>query len=385
MNHALFPVRPEERGDSSGARASSDEQGLDEDLGEFEEPEEAKVSKPARDPLAPTQAEREAHEATHLPFRSWCAECVGGRRDNPPHTKRAPEEHQVAEVMLDYAFVRRQGETETMTVLLAKDRDSRAMRAWTMRHKGVSLEEAAQRAAEGIKSFGRTSKILIKVDNEPALKSLREEVIKKLELGAIPVAPPAKESESNGAMENGVKFFKGMLRVHLMALERKINGYIPSAHPLMTWLVECVADITTKYLQSSDGKTGYQRLYGKQVHEEGLEFGEKVMCRLKRTHEMNVVLDARWKTGYWLGRTWGSISNRIATGSREVVEARAVHRVPLQERWDLDGLNKILATPWQWVVPEDGAAEEAVIIAPRSEEEKLKDAPRPAQETTNAL
>ena len=58
-----------------------------------------------------------------------------------------------------------------------------------------------------------------------------------------------------------------MLRVHLLALERKLKGHIPSQHPVMTWLVECVADIVTKYMQGADGRTGYERLFGKQVHE----------------------------------------------------------------------------------------------------------------------
>ena len=346
----LFPVRPDEDDGVLG-----DERGVGGDAGELEEeegeggdehePEEAKVAKPARDPSAPTKAERDAHEATHLPFRSWCAECVAGRRDNPPHLRRQEEERQVPEVMLDYAFVRRQDETETLTILIAKDRGSRAIRAWAMRFKGVCMEEAASRAAEGIKAFGHNEKILIKVDNEPALKALRDEVITKLPHGVIPVAPPARESQSNGAVENGVKLFKGVLRVHLMALERKIGGYIPSAHPVMAWLVEHVADVVTKYLQSSDGKTGYQRLFGKQVHEEGLEFGERVMFRLKRTKEMNVVLDARWLPGVWLGRDWGSINHRVAVDSGHVVEARAVHRVPQVERWDLEGLNKLQTTP----------------------------------------
>lgn len=141
------------------------------------------------------------------------------------------------------------------------------------------------------------------------------------------------------------------------------------------------ADVITKYLQSSDGKTGYQRLFGKQVHKEGLEFGEKVMYMLRRSQETNVVLDARWKTGYWLGRTWGSISNRIATSERTVIEARAVHRVPKPERWDLDGLNKLQATPWLWTVPECAATEDQpAVIAPRTEEEKALDPPRPVQE-----
>ena len=123
---------------------------------DIEGPEEAVVAKPARDPHAPSQAERDAHEATHLPFRSWCAECVSGRRDNPPHTRRAPEERLVPEVLMDYAFVRRHDETQTMTILIMKDRESRAVRAWTMRNKGVCFEEAAARAVEGIKGFGLT-------------------------------------------------------------------------------------------------------------------------------------------------------------------------------------------------------------------------------------
>ena len=48
-----------------------------------------------RDPSVPTAAERAAHEATHLPFRSWCAECVAGRRDNTPHRQIQQEENAV--------------------------------------------------------------------------------------------------------------------------------------------------------------------------------------------------------------------------------------------------------------------------------------------------
>jgi hypothetical protein len=150
----LCPVRPvEELEGSGGARGSGDGM-ADDDDDDQEGPEEALAAKPARDPLAPSQAERDAHEATHLPFRSWCEECVCGRRDNPPHTRRAPEERMVPEVLMDYAFVRRRDETQTMTVLILKDRESRAVRAWTMRNKGVCFEEAAFRAVEGIKAFG---------------------------------------------------------------------------------------------------------------------------------------------------------------------------------------------------------------------------------------
>ena len=78
-------------------------------------------------------------------------------------------------------------------------------------------------------------------------------------------------------MENGVKLLKGMLRVHVLALEQKICGNIPTHHPLMTWIVPHAAECITKYLKSSDGKTPYERLFGKPVREEAYEIGEQIM------------------------------------------------------------------------------------------------------------
>ena len=73
---------------------------------------------------APTAAMREAHEPTHLPFRSWCPECVVGRKDNPAHTTKVEDKNALPEVSLDYCFVRRENEEETLTVLVLKDRRS---------------------------------------------------------------------------------------------------------------------------------------------------------------------------------------------------------------------------------------------------------------------
>ena len=89
-NRVLYHVTPEEQLTSSssvegGVRSGTQEQGeirersvpelaaeLGEDEGDVEE--EARTAKPLRDPRDPTAAERAIHEATHLPFRSWCAE-----------------------------------------------------------------------------------------------------------------------------------------------------------------------------------------------------------------------------------------------------------------------------------------------------------------------
>ena len=39
-------------------------------------------AKPLPQPKVPTQAQIDAHNVTHLPYRSWCPHCVAARRPN---------------------------------------------------------------------------------------------------------------------------------------------------------------------------------------------------------------------------------------------------------------------------------------------------------------
>ena len=73
-----------------------------------------------------------AHAATHLPYRSWCPDCVSGRRDNVAHTHVGAEGLEVPEVSFDYAFVRRLNEEDVITLLVMRDRGSRALRVWVV-------------------------------------------------------------------------------------------------------------------------------------------------------------------------------------------------------------------------------------------------------------
>ena len=57
-------------------KMSDEEEGETEDEGELAAPD-WKVRAGPRS--KPTQREREEHEATHVPFRDWCAYCMMGR------------------------------------------------------------------------------------------------------------------------------------------------------------------------------------------------------------------------------------------------------------------------------------------------------------------
>jgi hypothetical protein len=307
--------------------------------------EEARAARPARDPGAPTQAMRDAHEATHLPFRSWCAECVHGRRDAPPHHRTKRGAGEVPEVAFDYAYIRRDDEEETVTLLVMRDRDSKALRAWVLERKGIDMDATVDRAVAGVRELGYRGRVLIRCDGEPALVALRNAITAGLPDGATPIVTPVGESASNGGIEGAVKIFKGILRVHLAALERKIGARFPSNHPVLTWLVEHVGDVVSKYMVGVDGRTAYERLFGRPVREEGLEFGETLHWRHRPSKDMNVVLDARWSAGVWLGRTWGGVIHYVfANGAVHTI--RGVQRQPRDLRWSKAALEAVSGTPW---------------------------------------
>ena len=51
------------------------------------EGEEGRRAQAAAIPYTPSRAEREEHELTHIPYRSWCDHCVRARGRNRPHQR----------------------------------------------------------------------------------------------------------------------------------------------------------------------------------------------------------------------------------------------------------------------------------------------------------
>ena len=186
--------------------------------------------------------ERQRHECTHLPFRSWCRFCVQGRMKNPPHSSKGHDApHCVPEVALDYCFLTKAPDGPTLTVLVSKDRDSRAVVARPVLCKGRLHQDTVEQAAQDVLRLGHRTKVLLNTDNEPALTDLRKGVAEALgQLGcqAILEAPPPYEPQSNGSVENAVQLVKGMVRTLMLALEARIQGEVPVMHPIMLWLVE---------------------------------------------------------------------------------------------------------------------------------------------------
>jgi len=241
---------------------------------------------------------------------------------------------------MDYCFLRRAENNDKVTVLLQKDRDSRAIRSQVVEPKGVACEEAVAAAPRGINEFGHRGKIIIKAGR------MRSRLLRtRCSVGWIREALRLSRSRTSMSRVGRVKIFKGLFQVHVIALERKIDARVPIDHPVVAWLVEFVGDVLTKYMVGVDGKTAYERLFGKKSREEHLEFGEVVLWRKPRGQDYNVVAEARWESGVWMGRRWGTPNHLVSFGNR-VVERRAIQRVPKPDRWKREMVDAVRATRW---------------------------------------
>ena len=72
---------------------------------ESEDKEEGRNARILRAPPIVSQRERDEHNATHCPFRSWCQYCVKGRSHKMPHVKvKDDEETKVPRISMDYFY-----------------------------------------------------------------------------------------------------------------------------------------------------------------------------------------------------------------------------------------------------------------------------------------
>ena len=76
-------------------------------LAEEDGEEECNPARLAPEPGEPTAEEVEEHRVTHMPYRSWCEECVTGRGSGEQH--RSGPTGRVPTIACDYLLVTKHG------------------------------------------------------------------------------------------------------------------------------------------------------------------------------------------------------------------------------------------------------------------------------------
>ncbi|MDE0892834.1 MAG: hypothetical protein OSB14_11680, partial [Planctomycetota bacterium] len=222
-----------------------------------------------RAPPMPTQEEIDLHRVSHLPYRSWCSECVEAFAREWAHKDREVA-RTIPLVSCDYLYVTKNGIFARNE--LSEDERDAAVRVLVMYCSSTMTPFADGVPQKGVDSDGYAvecmrqnilwlghSKVTIRADNEPALTLLVERATAALKMsgvetvvneGSVPYDP-----QTNGAAENAVRLVKGMFKVLLLGLERELKARVPLDHPVVPWLFKHGAFLRALQIRGADGKT----------------------------------------------------------------------------------------------------------------------------------
>ena len=297
------------------------------------------------DPRRPTKQEVDDHELTHVPYRNWCPICVRAKGKELDHRKSTEEPRGLSEYSFDYLFPGDEFGFK-LTVLSGEEAVTGMHFSTTVPTKGASGKFASDKVTEFMEEIGdRSTKVIVKTDQEPSIKYLVKDVIDARPLGQTVVEEsPVKSSGSNGRVERGIQSLEGQLRALLLAFEGRIGREVNAKEPIVTFMPEYASYLLNRQAVGKDGKTAYERCKGKSTKVLGIEFGEKLLYKVK-PKDKNEKINSRWEFGIFIGvrrrsgELWISIKD-------QVIAVRSVRRIPKEERWCEDCVKWVTRAPW---------------------------------------
>jgi hypothetical protein len=318
--------------------------------------EEADIPKVPSKVYSPTPEEYNRHCATHLPYRSWCPICVQAKKRNPAHrhtTTGIDNKKHIPVISVDYMYMNDNIEDKNNPILVVHDGESEGVWAIFARKKGES-SYVKHRLANIIRRLGY-AKVIIKSDQEPAIKNMENQVIESLleddfkeQCGCQVTVQhsPVGESAANGAIENTIQRVQGQVRALKLDLEANLKRKLAPTQTIWPWLVEYAAQTLLYWrISGEDGLTAIQRIRGRSTTAPRPRFGEKVMYKIPKTVKINKS-EARWKYGIWLGSIESSDEHLIGT-KLGVIKARAVTALPDDKRFDVKDIDEMQGLPWK--------------------------------------
>lgn len=319
----------------------------------------------------PTPAEIELHNATHLPYRSWCRWCVMSRKPTPKHVRSHHVQRDAPLLVGDYAFVRSWSDEDLLTIYVGRPYPTKELIVIPCEQKGND-EYAVNRLANFIINSGIKS-VVYMADQESALDVFTKAALAKAKIAgefvsAVPEHSAVGESQSNGKAERAVQEAEDMLRTMKLALGERLDAKICSSYPVLKWLCEHLAATINRYHIGTDGKTAYQRAHGKRYSGHVLECGERIYYW--RPKRLRTKLDPRWADGIYLGTSQHSNEHFIGLPSGIVTRGRGIARVPKERRWDTKMVSRIHGTPMD---PNEDAAIEEYQDPHKNADDKFKD------------
>ena len=186
---------------------------------------------------------------------------------------------------------------------------------------------------------------------------------------------PVKSSGSNGGVERAVQELEGEIRAIFLGLQERLGRKLDARERIVAFIPEYGAYLMNRLAQGNDGKVPYQRVKGKRPTILGLEFGEKVLYKVKLGGKLEKI-NPRWEYGIFVGVR--KRSNELSVATPEgILQVRSVKRIPVEQRWGNDCVDWVKWAPWHRYreaedadgdVPEGVPAEERKVGVERESE-----------------
>ena len=287
-------------------------------------------------PVKPDAATVGEHKITHIPYRSWCRECVEGRalgeqrghaHDTQPKTiavvgadyffitakgvfQKMAEAKEDMDIESDEEFETARREGKVVKCILVRCSNAKLIFAHVVPCKGVDEDgHVVKLVCDNLAWMGHT-RIILKCDNEPAVKKVITEALIRMkvdvkELETISQEFPEKyESQSNGMTEVGVKIFRGHFRTLRSCMQRSLGAEIPVDHPIMAWIVSHTCLLINAMVRGEDGLTAWARARGRPFRQRLIGFAESCLYKLHikgPQHDVDGNMAPRWKVGTFIG------------------------------------------------------------------------------------
>ena len=303
----------------------------------------------AKDPGDPTPEEREQHNATHIPYRSWCPICVKGRGKEESHKRqKGGDESCKPHICFDYkSFGQEDDYDDKATALVIKDETTKMKFAHICEKKGSTDKWIIDKIVDDIDRLGHTE-VILKGDGEPALQDVLREVKRQRVHPTLLNGPPAYDPQANGAAEKAVQEYMGQLRTMKIGLEARLKCKIESDWHILQWLSELAPELMNRCQVGRDGRTAFYRLRGKDSKKAIVEIGEQVMAKPLRGKKSNrkVSLKDRWVFATWVGIDTRTNEHVVVLGDGgAAIRVRTVLRRATSDRWNPEAIKAIRATP----------------------------------------
>jgi hypothetical protein len=144
-----------------------------------------------------------------------------------------------------------------------------------------------------------------------------------------------------------------MIRALFGGLQERLGRKVDSRERIVAFIPEYAAYMLNRFHVGDDGKVAYERIKGKKPSVLGIEFGEKVLYKVKAGQKMGKLED-RWKHGIFVGIR--KRSNELWVSRPEgIIAVRSIRRIPLERRWGEDCVNWVQWAPWHKYKDDEGA------------------------------